>query len=72
VAPGDSLTLYLVGRAGDCAYGPAFSLENASEFGFQGRSSVRIAYSVAGLTAESEVTLPVIVAEPLLGNCPPD
>jgi hypothetical protein len=71
VAPGEFLTLYLVGRASDCVYGPGFRLENAADFGFISGNPIEVAYSVGGLTAMSTIELPVVIAEPVLGDCPP-
>jgi hypothetical protein len=71
VAPREFLTLYLVGRASDCAYGPGFRLQNAASFGYIQGSPISVVYSVGGLTATSEIDLPVVIAEPVLGDCPP-
>lgn len=70
VAPGDFLTLYVVARASECAFGPGFLDEDPNTFGFQIRETIQIAYSVLGLTATSEFQLPFIVAEPVRDSCP--
>ncbi|TAK01458.1 MAG: hypothetical protein EPO36_05360 [Chloroflexota bacterium] len=70
VASGDFVTLYLVARASECAFGPGFVDEDPDTFGFQSRESILVAYSVLGLTATSEIELPFIVAEPVRNSCP--
>lgn len=72
IPPDGRLTLYLVGRASDCAFGPNFRRRDEGSYAYSGRSTVEVAYSLLGLTASSEVQLPVTVAEPTtVGGCPP-
>jgi len=67
---GEWLTLYLVGRAGDCAVGPTLDLENiegtATSF-----NRVKVAYSVLGMSSTAFVDLPFILVEPRTNPCGP-
>jgi hypothetical protein len=71
VQPNHYLRLYLVGKAGKCAYGPSFSLANASDVGsFASRGrQIHFAFSVLGLPSGGDVTLPVALAEPTVNGC---
>ena len=66
VPPEGHVLLYVTGRAGRCALGSAF--DGAAEQ-YTERSSLRIAYSVLGLSASAEVDLPFLLAQPLRPGC---
>lgn len=66
--PGDFVVLYLVGRAGPCAIGHPFDPDTDQLTGTS-RDRVQLAYSTFGLTAVSNVPLPMVVVEPELDNC---
>jgi len=68
VQPDGSVVLYLVGRAGECAFGPDFRPDN-DHTTFVPRRDVQIAYAVLGLSSVSEVELPVRLVEPQREEC---
>jgi hypothetical protein len=72
VAPGDSVTLYLVGKAGACAYGPGYDIESsvdATSFAAFTRN-VELGYSVLGLSSTTTVEMPMQLIEPAAAHCP--
>lgn len=69
VPPDGHVVLYLVGRAGACAFGPSFRLEDADTGDFASSRHVRIAYAVLGLSSVGEVELPFTLAQPLREDC---
>jgi hypothetical protein len=69
VPPDGHVVLYLVGRAGACAFGPSFRLEDADTGTFVTSRHVRIAYAVLGLSSVGEVELPVTLAQPQSEEC---
>jgi hypothetical protein len=66
VPPEGHVLLYVTGRAGRCALGTAF---DGSAEQYTDRSSLRIAYSVLGLSTSAEVDLPFLLAQPLRPGC---
>jgi hypothetical protein len=69
VQPNGSVVLYMVGRAGVCAMGSDFTLEDVDDTSFSSLDRVPIVYSVLGLSAVDEVELPFVVAQPVRENC---
>lgn len=69
VPPDGHVVLYLVGRAGACAFGPSFRSEDADGGTFASSRHVRIEYAVLGLSSVGEVELPVTLAQPLREGC---
>ena len=70
VQPGGELRVYLVGKAGKCAYGPSFSLAGNPEIAYASRGrQIHFAFSVLGLPSGGDVTLPVALAEPTVNGC---
>lgn len=71
IAPGERVDLYMVGRAGACAYGPGFTLDapDVSSYINVG-GSVGLVYSVFGLVWISPFELPMTIVEPLRADCP--
>lgn len=70
VAPDGYVVLYAVGQASRCAFGPSFALADLENVGLVSRDNPRLAYSVLGLSAASEIELPFVIAEPYQPNCP--
>lgn len=64
--PGETLDIYVAGRAGVCAFGPDYEPPTGS---FLGRSDVRFAFSVLGLQSETRVALPFTVSQPVDEEC---
>jgi hypothetical protein len=73
IAPGDELHVFLVGRAGPCAYGPGFTLE--SEADISGYSmlgpTVEVAYSFAGMVGTTIIDMDQGFVEPHRNGCNP-
>ncbi|MDQ3553700.1 MAG: hypothetical protein M3395_04755 [Chloroflexota bacterium] len=69
VPPDGHVALYVVGRAGACAFGPSFRLEDASDHASVISRQIRVAYAVVGLSSVGEVELPVALAQPLSEVC---
>jgi hypothetical protein len=68
--PGDFATLWLVGRAGSCAYGPAFdTAAPPGNLGYTTTDTVRMQVRTLGWPRTIEVTLPFRLVEPS-GTCP--
>jgi hypothetical protein len=63
------LTLFVVGRAGRCALGPAFQLDQADTYGYSTIGEAHLAFSVLGWPGEAVVELPFRIAEPNPGTC---
>lgn len=63
------LTLFVVGRAGRCALGSAFQLDQADSYGYSTIAEAHLAYSVLGWPGEATVELPFRIAEPNPGTC---
>jgi len=59
----------VVGRAGACAFGPSFRLEDAEEMTYASSRRLLVAYAVLGLSSVGEVELPVALAQPLSEQC---
>ena len=72
VEPNGSVDVYLVSKAGLCAFGPSFTLAESAGLAMIGRSrEVVFGYSVLGLSSSAPYELPVNLAEPVRMNCPP-
>jgi hypothetical protein len=70
VAPGDELLIYVVGKAGTCAIGPSFSLDDAAVAGYTSRGrQLDLSYSVLGLGSVASLTLPFELLEPARNGC---
>jgi len=70
IAPNDRITLYLIGKAGHCAYGPGYTLDTVGATGFTSMSrDIQLAYSILGLTAQSTFTMPFQLVEPERDLC---
>lgn len=67
VPPDGRVLLYVVGRAGDCAFGPSFRVDDSHAYASSRK--VRVAYSVLGLSSVGEVELPVTLAQPQSEDC---
>jgi hypothetical protein len=75
VAPGEQLIVYLAGKAGPCAFGPTFTLDNAATSedigGYSSKGpEITFAYSVLGLSSSAPFELPMKLVEPLRNRCP--
>ena len=72
IAPNERITLYLVGKAGPCSFGPGFSLDNDSAVaGYVSLPrEVQLGYSILGLAGTSSFTMPMQVVEPARQSCP--
>jgi hypothetical protein len=71
MGPGEFVTLYLVGRAGSCAFGPGFEpggSPGVTTFAELARD-VEIGYSVLGLASKTTIEMPMEFVEPT-GRCP--
>jgi hypothetical protein len=69
VPPDGHVALYVVGRAGACAFGPSFRLEDAEEMTYASSRRLLVAYAVLGLSSVGEVELPVALAQPQNEEC---
>lgn len=70
VEPNDSLDVYLVSKAGTCAFGPSFTLAQSADLAMIIRDrQVFFGYSVLGLSSAAPYELPVNLAEPTRNNC---
>ena len=70
IEPGNELQVFLVGRAGPCAYGSTFQLGDDSQTGaLQISRIVEVAYSVFGLSSSTQLELRMDLAEPLRADC---
>ncbi len=67
VPPDGYVALYMVGRAGACAFGPSFRLED--DGAYASTRQVRVAYAVFGLSSVGDVELPVTLAQPQSEEC---
>ena len=74
VEPGQEMPIFLVGRAGTCAFGRAFDPAappaNLPGYGGRGRD-VRLAYSVLGLESTTELALRFELVQPQVSPCLP-
>jgi len=71
VQPNDYLDVYLVSKAGPCAFGPSFTLDQSAELAMIGRNrEVFFGYTVLGLSSAAPFELPVNLVEPTRMNCP--
>jgi hypothetical protein len=70
VEPGGYLDVYLVSKAGPCAFGPSFTLAKSADLSMIIRNrQVLFGYSVLGLSSSAPYELPVNLAEPTRNNC---
>ena len=67
LGPGETLDLYVVGRAGVCAFGPGFDPSGSSSLMI--RNEVRMAFSVLGLASNSRISLPFNLNQPVDEVC---
>jgi hypothetical protein len=71
VEPNGYLDVYLVSKAGPCAFGPSFTLAGAADLAMIIRSrEVFFGYSVLGLSSSAPYELQVNLAEPQKVGCP--
>lgn len=70
--PGAEIVVWLVGRAGPCAFGPAYSPSLGNSVGYAGLPELRVEYSVFGMPRATSLEWPYDVVEPFQqGACPP-
>ena len=69
VPPDGHVALYVVGRAGACAFGPSFRLEDVSDHASASSRQMQVAYAVLGLSSVGEVELRVALAQPQSEGC---
>ena len=73
VEPNSQLLVFLAAKAGECSFGPDFTIENPSAdiSGYATWSTnIRFAYSVFGLVSTAPFELPVTLVEPMRNRCP--
>jgi len=70
VEPHQELQVYLVGRAGLCAFGPAYTLASPVTGHTSRGREIEFAYSVLGLGSSAPLELPMSLVEPYRENCP--
>jgi hypothetical protein len=71
IAPNDRITLYLVGKAGPCAFGPGYTVDTVGVTGYASMSrDLQLDYSILGLSATSTFTMPLQLVEPAASRCP--
>jgi len=68
LAPGDRVTLYLVGKAGSCAFGPTFTIDSPVTQYEAVDPHLQLSYSILGLASSSTFTMPMRLVQP---NAPP-
>jgi hypothetical protein len=70
VEPQQELQVYLVGRAGLCAFGPGYTLASPLTGHSSRGRTIEFAYSVLGLGSTAPFELPMSLVEPYRENCP--
>jgi hypothetical protein len=71
IAPNDRLTVYLVGKAGACAFGPTFDVSTSATDGYITMSrDLTLAYSMFGLSWTKSFRMQMQLVEPTAANCP--
>jgi len=71
VEPDHELDIYLVGRAGPCAYGPAFKRTTTGDATFTTLGpTFTVAYSIAGLVSTVDIDTQMAFSEPQRTGCP--
>jgi hypothetical protein len=73
VQPNQQQLVYLAARAGQCSFGPDFTLNSTDPdlIGYSNRGrTINFAYSVFGLEAIAPFELPVTLVEPMRNRCP--
>jgi hypothetical protein len=71
IAPNDRVTVYLVGKAGPCAFGPGYTADTVGVTGYASMSrDLQLDYSILGLSATSTFTMPLQLVEPASPSCP--
>ena len=70
VAPMEELQVYLVGRAGMCAYGPGYTVETPVEGHSSRGRTLTFAYSALGLQSTAPMELRMQLVEPYRLGCP--
>ena len=71
LAPGEELQLYLVGRAGPCAFGPGFAADSGVAGWTMLGPTIEVAYSIAGLVGTATIDMDQAFLEPRRNNCEP-
>ncbi len=71
IAPHEFVVLYLVGRAGQCAFGPTYDPSLASTVGYGGLGDLQVVYSVYGMPRTMLLRWPYEILEPQPSPCPP-
>lgn len=69
VAPGEFVTLWVVGTASTCAAGPAFN--PGGSWSAIHIPDVRVRYTILGIPRTTTVRLPFDLMQPYEANCPP-
>jgi hypothetical protein len=69
VGPGEELQLYLVGRAGPCAYGATYQVGADVAGHAQLGTTVDVVVNVLGLSTSTPIDLPMLLAEPIRNGC---
>jgi hypothetical protein len=70
VGPGSEIQLNLVGRSGQCAFGPGFTLGTLPGTFTTRSRTIQVVYSLFGLTQTADVEIPVQIVEPYAEHCP--
>jgi hypothetical protein len=72
VAPNEWVRIFLVGRAGSCAFGPGYQPGVSDSTAYASRvRTVRLGYSILGLSSTTDVEMPMQLVEPAAVHCPP-
>lgn len=70
VASNQLLTLYLVGKAGSCAFGAGYTPDTIGVTSYASMTrAVHIGYSILGLSTTTSFTMPLQVVEPESSRC---
>lgn len=71
IQPNQLFTIYLVGKAGTCAFGPGYTVDTVGVGGFASMSrSIQLSYSMLGLSTRTTIEMPMQLVEPTNANCP--
>jgi hypothetical protein len=72
LAPQDFVILYVVGKAGPCAFGPTYDPSVGSTVGYTGLRDLEVVYSVYGMPRTALLEWPYDILEPFPDSaCPP-
>ncbi|HEY5434364.1 MAG TPA: hypothetical protein VIK13_03975 [Candidatus Limnocylindrales bacterium] len=70
--PGEFVVLYVVGQAGQCAFGPTYDPSLGSTVGYTGLRDLEVVYSVYGMPRTATLEWPYDILEPSPDSaCPP-